>query len=82
MDGREYVEIILRDQTQAISRETPIAYENARIVREYEFKDGAVVEYEWRDASMGSFNHQFTLTQAPDPNPKKLVTGVIRTINY
>ncbi len=82
MDQKAYVEIILRDETHEIFRETPLVYENARIIREYRFRDGAVVEYEWRDASVGSFNHQFTMTQVPDPNPENLSTGVIETIDY
>ncbi|NOT48523.1 MAG: hypothetical protein HOP17_12330 [Acidobacteria bacterium] len=82
MNNREYVEIILRDETERIVRETPTVYENARIVREYEFKDGAIVEYEWRDVAMGEFNHRFTLVQTPTPNPGKLKKGVIETINY
>ena len=51
MDHEGYVGIIMRDETDRIVRETPTVYENARIVREYEFEDGAVVEYEWRDGS-------------------------------
>jgi len=82
MDAGDYVEIIMQDETAKIVRETPGAYETARLEREYEFEDGAVVKYEWRDASMGSFNHQFTLVQPPKPNPKKLSTGVIQTLGY
>lgn len=72
----------MRDETDRIVRETPTVYENARIVREYEFEDGAVVEYEWRDVSLAGFNHQFTLLRAPKKNPGKLKAGVIKTISY
>lgn len=70
------------DETDKIIRETPTVYENARIEREYEFYDGAVVTYEWRDVSVGDFNHRFILIQAPKKNPDKLKPGIIRTINY
>ncbi len=65
MSAEKYVRIIMDDETDNIVRETPTVYENARIVREYEFEDGAIVEYEWRDITMRDFNHRFTLIQAP-----------------
>jgi hypothetical protein len=82
MSAEKYVEVIMQDDAAKIVRETPVVYEAARLEREYEFKDGAVVNYEWRDASMESFNHQFTLVRPPKPNPKKLSAGVIKTLNY
>lgn len=82
MSAERYVRIILRDETEKIARETPVLYENARLEREYEFHDGAVVKYEWRDISLGDFNHRFTLVEPPKPNPDKLSTGVIKTIDY
>lgn len=72
----------MQDETEKIVRETPTVYEDTRIEREYEFEDGAVVKYEWRDASLGDFNHQFTLVQPPKPNPGKFSPGVIKTIDY
>lgn len=82
MGSEKYVAIIMNDDTERIVRETPTVYENARIEREYEFEDGAVVRYEWRDVSLGGFNHRFTLVRPPKPNPRKLSAGVIRTIDY
>lgn len=72
----------MNDDTDKIVRETPTVYENARIEREYEFDDGAIVRYEWRDVSLGDFNHRFTLIDPPKPNPKKYKTGTIKTIKY
>lgn len=82
MSKERYVAIIMNDDTEKIVRETPTVYEYARIEREYEFDDGAVVRYEWQDISIGEFNHRFTLIHPPKPNPHKYATGVIRTINY
>ena len=82
MNTAEYVAIIMNDEREKIVRETPTVYENARIEREYEFEDGAVVTYEWQDVSIGDFNHRFTLSKIPDPNPAKLKLGIIETINY
>jgi hypothetical protein len=82
MKAEEYVHLILRDETEKFVRETPIVYENARIEREYEFEDGAIVRYEWRDVSVGDFNHRFTLMKAPSPNRNGLSTGIIKTIDY
>lgn len=82
MKAERYVAIILNDETSELVRETPKVYENARIVREYEFKDGAVVEYEWHDVSVGDFNHRFSLIAPPRPNPKKLKPGLISTIEF
>ena len=74
--------MIKEDDTEKIVRETPTVYEADRIDREYEFDDGAVVKYEWRDAVLNEFNHRFTLVTPPKPNPGKLKAGVIRTIEY
>ena len=82
MKAEKYVGIILRDETHEIASETPTIYEDARIERVYGFNDGAVVKYEWQDVSLRQFNHRFTLVKLPDPNPVKLKTGIIRTINY
>ena len=82
MSTEKYVAIIMNDETDRIVRETPTVYENARIEREYEFEDGAIVTYEWRDVSIGDFNHRFTLTRPPEPNPHNYKRGPIRTIKY
>ena len=82
MSADKYVAIILRDETEKILRETPLLHEDEKIEREYEFGDGAVVKYEWRDSSLGGFNHRFSLVRPPKPNPGKLTAGIIRTIDY
>jgi tagatose-1,6-bisphosphate aldolase non-catalytic subunit AgaZ/GatZ len=80
--AEEYVRAIMLDETAKWIRETPIVYENSRIEREYEFADGAVIRYEWRDVSEGDFNHRFTLVKAPSPNSNELAEGLITTIDY
>jgi tagatose-1,6-bisphosphate aldolase non-catalytic subunit AgaZ/GatZ len=80
--AEEYVRAIMLDETDKWVRETPTVYENARIEREYEFQDGAIIRYEWRNVSEGDFNHRFTLVTAPSPNPNGLVEGLITTIDY
>jgi hypothetical protein len=82
MDAEKYVRIIMQDETEKIVRETPTVYEADRIEREYEFKDGAVVKYEWQDAALNGFNHRFTLVIPPNSNAGKIKAGVIRTIDY
>ncbi len=82
MTANDYVQMIMRDETGKFVRETPTIYENARIEREYEFEDGAVIRYEWRDISLGGFNHRFTLVEVPKPNPNKLSKGIIATIDH
>jgi hypothetical protein len=77
-----YVNIITRDETEKIASERPVMYENDRLERLYEFHDGAVVRYEWQEASLGGFNHRFSLVTPPDPNPNNLTTGVITEIGY
>lgn len=84
--AEEYAEIIMRDERNKIVSETPTVYETERIERIYEFADGAVVSYEWQefpaDDSKGKYNHRFTLITPPKPNPDKLKTGIIKTIEY
>ncbi len=83
-----YVTSIVQDiQTRFVKEETT-KYSEARIERVYEFEDGAVVKYEWKDFPMVSdpeekrFNHRFTLVTPPKPNPNKIQKGVIKVINY
>ena len=84
----EYAEIIMRDEREKIVSETPTVYETDRIVRVYEFEDGAIVKYEWqatpdgRTSETGEFNHRFTLTTLPDPNSHGFKKGIIKVINY
>jgi hypothetical protein len=84
----EYARIIMRDEREKIVAETPTVYETHRIERVYEFADGAVVKYEWqstpdgRTSAKGAFNHRFTLTTLPSPNPHGFKKGVIKVINY
>lgn len=84
--AEEYVEIILNDERDKIVKETPTVYETKRIERLYEFAGGAVVKYEWQDfpdeKSKEKYNHRFTLITLPKPNPSKLKTGVILSIDY
>jgi hypothetical protein len=84
----EYAGIIMRDEREKIVSETPTVYESDKIERVYEFADGAVVKYEWqntpdgRTSPDGKFNHRFTLTTLPNPNPHGFKKGVIKVINY
>ena len=84
--AEEYAEIIMRDERAKIVRETPVVYETEKIERVYEFADGAIVRYEWRDfpadSAAENFNHRFSLEKLPSPNPDKLKKGIIRTIEY
>ena len=84
--AEEYVGIIMRDELDKIANETATVYEAHRIERLFEFTDGAVVKYEWLDYptenSTEKYNHRFTLITPPKPNPNKLKTGVIKTIDY
>lgn len=84
--AEEYADIIIRDDLRRIVSEKTVQYEPHRIERVYEIDDGAVVKYEWQDfpseKKAESFNHRFTLIELPSPNPHKLKTGVIKTINY
>lgn len=81
-----YVTSIIEDiQTRFIKEETT-KFTEVQIEREYTFEDGAVVKYEWQDASRkGSsdkYNHKFTLLTLPKPNPHKLKKGIIKEIKY
>ena len=84
--AEEYAEIILRDEREKITKETPTIYETEQIERIYEFHDGAVVRYEWQSFpghnAAEKYNHRFTLLTAPSPNPHKLKAGIIKTIDY
>ena len=86
--AEDYVDIIIRDETDKIAKETPTIYNPNFIERLYEFADGAVVRYEWqstpdgRTSPDGKFNHRFSLVTPPSPNPKKFKPGVIRVIDY
>lgn len=84
----EYAYIIMRDETDKIASETPTVYTEDKIERIYEFTDGAVIKYEWQSSPAGRthddelYNHKFTLTTPPSPNPHKFKTGVVKVINY
>ncbi len=84
----EYADIILRDEREKIAKEKPTIYETDKIERIYEFYDGAIVKYEWQKSPMGRtsaeeiFNHRFSLTALPVPNPRKFKKGIIKQINY
>jgi hypothetical protein len=84
----KYAEAIMRDERDKFLKETPTVFESGRIERVYEFFDGAIVKYEWQASPSGRiskeniFNHRFTLTAIPSPNPNKLQTGIILVINY
>ncbi len=86
--AEEYADIIMRDDREKIVSETPTIYDNDKIERIYEFADGAIVKYEWqntpdgRTSASGDFNHRFTLTALPDPNPNSFKKGIIKVINY
>jgi hypothetical protein len=82
MTAEKYVRMIMRDETEEFARETPTFHGEDRVEREFEFKDGAVVKYEWQDALLGGFNHRFTLVTPPRSNSLKLKPGIIRTIDY
>ncbi len=80
-----YVNSIIEDVQTRFVNEKTISYSETKIERLYEFEDGAVVKYEWQspiEAKKTKFNHRFTLTSLPKPNPDKLKAGVIRIINY
>ncbi|MFV0388895.1 MAG: hypothetical protein ACK5NT_09070 [Pyrinomonadaceae bacterium] len=80
-----YINSIIEDvQTRFVSEETTFFSEN-RIERMYEFADGAIVKYEWQspfESGADGFNHKFTLSTPPKPNPEKLKVGVLRVITY
>ncbi len=84
----EYVEIITHDLRDKIVSETPTVYEDDYLERVYEFEDGAILSYEWRDFPSNKvpiedrFNHRFSLKKLPTPNPNNFELGVIKSINY
>ncbi|CAN5859425.1 hypothetical protein BH20ACI4_BH20ACI4_29800 [soil metagenome] len=84
--AESYAEIILNDEREKILKETPTVYNSDKIERIYEFYDGAFVKYEWQsfaeNNSAEKYNHRFTLLTAPSPNPHKLKSGIIKTIDY
>lgn len=82
--AEDYADIILRDEREKIVRETPTVFETDKIERVYEFADGARVTYEWqqRNSNAEHFNHRFSLTDPPQPNPHKFEKGIIKVINY
>lgn len=86
--SEKYVDMIIEDDLSEVVSETAAVYTDKEIRRVYEFSDGAVVEYEWQGTKDGKrsaddlFNHRFTMTKTPTPNPDKLKKGVIRTIMY
>lgn len=77
-----YARIIMEDETENIASEVPTVYESDHIERIYTFHDGAIVSYEWRDASAGTFNHCFTLVRPPAENVHGFQPGTIKTIGY
>jgi hypothetical protein len=87
-NAEEYADIIIRDEREKIVRETPTVYEPDKIERIYEFKDGAVVKYEWqstpdgRTSPVGAYNHRFTLLEPPVPNSQNFKKGIIKQIDY
>jgi phage baseplate assembly protein gpV len=87
-NAEEYADIIIRDEREKIVSEKPTVYTDDKIERVYEFGDGAVVKYEWQSSPMGRtsadgrYNHKFSLTKLPSPNPNKFKTGVVKVINY
>ncbi|HEY0427944.1 MAG TPA: hypothetical protein VGC76_09190 [Pyrinomonadaceae bacterium] len=85
-NAEEYANIIIYDERDKIAKETPTVYTADKIERIYEFGDGAVIKYEWQSIPAAEaadrYNHKFTLTKTPSPNPEKFKTGVVKVINY
>ncbi len=87
-NAEEYANIIIRDEREKIVNETPTVYTADKIERVYEFADGAIVKYEWQNSPDGRtsaterYNHQWSLTTLPAPNPQKFKKGIIKVINY
>ena len=79
-----YVTSIIQDIQTRFVAENTTKFSLSHIERTYEFDDGAIVKYEWQDPSSANskekYNHRFTLTKPPKPNPHKLAKGVIKTI--
>lgn len=87
-NAEEYADIIIRDEREKISKETPTRYGDDRIERVYEFDDGATVRYDWQsrraseNSKNESYNHRFVLVTLPSPNPLRLKKGIIKKIDY
>jgi len=87
-NAEDYAYIIIHDEREKIVSEKPTVYTADKIERIYEFEDGAIVKYEWQSSPSGRvsdeerYNHKFTLTTPPSPNPHKLQTGVVKVIDY
>lgn len=81
-----YVNAIIKDVQNAFIREETLSFNDSKIVREYEFEDGAIIKYEWQSeaesAKENSFNHRFTMTKVPTPNKGNLELGVIKVVKY
>ena len=87
-NAEEYADIIIRDEREKIINETPTVFTDDKIERIYEFADGAIVRYEWQSTPDGRtstderYNHQWSLTTLPNPNPHKFKKGIVKVINY
>ncbi|MEK7725239.1 MAG: hypothetical protein AAB336_12875 [Acidobacteriota bacterium] len=84
--ANRYVNAIINDIQNQFVREETIIFSESKIVREYEFEDGAVIKYEWQsevESIRGEqFNHRFTLANKPTPNPQEFELGVLKTLSY
>lgn len=84
--ANSYVNAIMHDERNSFIREEAKFYSESKIVREFEFADGAVIEYEWQGLEnlnpQDPFNHRFTLIKTPSPNPNNLKLGIIKQVNY
>ncbi|MCU0238622.1 MAG: hypothetical protein MUC29_04200 [Pyrinomonadaceae bacterium] len=84
--GNYYVTAIIKDIQNQFVREETKSFSEDKIVREYEFEDGAIIKYEWQTAESSRhgepFNHRFTLIKAPIENEDNLQLGVIKIMNY
>ena len=85
-NAEEYADAILTDEREKIAAETPTVFTDDKIERVYEFRDGAIVKYEWQSFPGASgaekYNHRFTLLKPPTPNDSNLKKGIIKVINY
>jgi hypothetical protein len=81
-----YVNAIIKDVQNSFVHEETTIFSESRIERLYEFEDGAVVKYEWQSeenaARVEKYNHRFTLTKIPSPNPGNLELGIIKIVSY
>jgi hypothetical protein len=82
----DYVESILRDETEKIISEIPTVFETHKIERIYTFQDGAIIKYEWQSEENSKkdekYNHRFTLTTLPAENPNSLELGIVKVVLY